>query len=368
MLYIFDSVQAAFIRGDLEKKIGEVYQEAIDENREPLIHIIGHSLGSVIAYEVVSYSLQSEVRSGVKTLCTMGTVLDMIRYVLSSGGLVLSERVRFGQDIPQQKQSETFPRWLNLFACNDPAPGFGPLLEFGKDPTNRPVCSTSKGHSTYWSDVRGVHRPFLAAIARGDPVLDRPPAPLPPSSQTSILKDVTQWAGKLLLFVGIIVAVALVGGWQFDISLLGWYPRWLLWLGGVLLLWLVFLGLPTWLRAWRRRRVYHRLVPLDRGASLNYWIDPLEKMGPDHVLALRKKGIWSLHDFLVAVVRPGGPARLADLLDVTEEQVMQWARQANLMRVPGVGFKEASSLLKAGVDSLATLSQQERATTLRDVV
>jgi hypothetical protein len=374
MLYIFDSIQAAFIRGDLEKAIEKVieraHQEAEKDGREPLIHIFGHSLGSVIAYEAVSHSLTPEKRQSIKTLCTMGTVMDMIRYVLSSGGLVLEEQVRFGQDIPRQEQGKTYPRWLNLFARNDPATGFSPLLEFDQDPTNRPVCSTSKGHSTYWTDVLGVYRPFLAWVAHDNPIFNRVPEPPPLSCQHSILKDVARVFGILLLLALAIAAAVLVGEWQgiellSDLAplvagLLGWYLKWLLGLGGLLLLWAIFLGLPTWLRTVWRWFEYRRLVPLDRHASLNYWIDPLQWMGPDYVLALRKKDIWSLHDFLVAVVRPGGPARLADLLDVPQQRVLQWASQANLMRLRGVGFEESALLMAAAVDSLATLSRQER--------
>jgi hypothetical protein len=393
MLYIFDSVQAAFIRGELEQIVEKVYEEAIEEGREPLIHIIGHSLGSVIAYEAVSYSLKPELRQSVKTLFTMGTVLDMIRYVLSSGGMVLEERVRFGQDIPLKKQGDTYPRWLNLFARNDPATGFGPLLEFDGDPTNWPVRSTPQGHSTYWSDVRGVHRPFLAWVARGNPVLEKLPSPPPPDSQSSILKDVAQRALKLLALVPLVAAVALawdqrgsqVEGQLSDAALpwplswlatvliwllsspadlVGrlpqWYLLWLLWLGALSLLWVLFLGLPTLLRGLWRRFDYRRRVPLDKGARLDYWTTALKDMGPDHVLALRKKGIWTLHDFLVAAVHPGGPERLARVLDVSQEQVLEWARQANLMRLRGVGPERAALLMAAGVDSLTTLSQQER--------
>jgi hypothetical protein len=82
-------------------------------------------------------------------------------------------------------------------------------------------------------------------------------------------------------------------------------------------------------------------------------------MGPDHVLTLRKQGIWSLHDFMVAVVKSGGPAHLAKSLDVSQDQVIQWARQANLMRVRGIGFQESAALLEAGIDSLAALSKRK---------
>jgi hypothetical protein len=401
MLYIFDPIQAAFIRGDLEKVIEKAHAEAIDAGREPLIHVIGHSLGSVIAYEVVSHSLDPQIRSSVKTLCTMGTVLDMIRYILSSGGLVLSERVRFGQDLPHQQQGQTLPRWLNLYARNDPATGFGPLLEFGTNPANRPVRSTSKGHSTYWTDARGVHRPFLAWIVPGHPVLDTPPPPPALAQQSSILKDIATAFGKLALLILIVVgAAALLGkesanelrqlsqdatlpwpllwlstalAWLISslttlaTQLPGWYLQWLLVLGGLLLLWVVLLGLPTWLRVVWRRFKYRRLVPLDQEARLDYWIDSLAGMGPDYVLALRKKGIWNVYDFIVAVARPGGPARLASLLDVSQEQVLQWARQANLMRLHGVGPQRAALLMAAGADSLTTLSQLERSTLMEQL-
>lgn len=399
LLYVFDPVQSAFIRGDLERAIAEAHELAQKEKREPLIHIIGHSMGSVIAYEAASRSLDPELRRSVKTLCTMGTVLDMVRYILGGEGLVLAERVRFGQDIPREKQGAAYPRWLNLFARNDPATGFGPLLEFGKDPTNQPVRSTSKGHSTYWDDRHGVYRPFLAWVAHGNPVFDKPTPPPPLSRQTSIAKDLRAGLGKLLLFVGVIVAAVFVGAGYFDvgpsevagqmnqlsrdaalpwplswlaigltwllaklmtlvISLPGWGLQWLLWLGVALLVWLI-LALPTLLRAsWRWIEYRHR-VPLDPGASLDYWVGVLEEVGPIYELTLRKNGIWTVRDFLVAVTRPGGLARLAKALGVSEDWITARARQANLMRLQGVEPRRAALLLAAGVDSLATLSQQE---------
>jgi hypothetical protein len=355
-------------------------------------------MGSVIAYEVASYSLNPELRRGVKTLCTMGTVLDMIRYILGGEGLVLAEQVRFGQDIPREAQGKAYPRWLNLFARNDPAAGFSPLLEF-KGATNRPVCSTSKGHSTYWNDRRGVICTFLAWVARGNPIFDKPVPPPPLSCQTSIAKDFGMAAAQLLLFVGLVVGAALVGSWQFDVnltdlaneldrllrnvalpwplswlalalvwllanlmtlivSLPGWYLKWLLWIGVALGIWVV-LALPTVFKSLWHHREVQRLVPTAPGSNLDYWVGVLEKMGPIYELTLRKRGIWTVRDFLVAVARPGGLTRLAGILGVSEEWALERARQANLMRLSNVDPEQARSLLLSGIDSLAALSQQE---------
>ncbi len=401
LLYVFDPVQSAFIRGELERAIAQAHAIARQEKRQPLIHIIGHSMGSVIAYEVVSRSLTDAQRANVKTLCTMGTVLDMVRYVLGGEGLVLAERVRFSQDLPPAEQG---PRWLNLFARNDPATGFGPLLEFGDTPVNRPVCSTSKGHSTYWTDLNGVYRPFLAWAAAGNPVFDRPVPPPSRRCQTAITRDIGIIGGKLALLVLFVLGAALLGAWRWDvgptevsaelsrqlrasalpwplswvgavlvwllgsaiklvISLPTWYVNWLLWLGVALAVWAVA-ALPALLRALLRRLEYRRRVPLDAGGRLNYWVGVLEGVGPLHELTLRKKGIWTVYDFMVQVARPGGRARMANLLGVSEEWVLARARQANLMRLRGVGPERARLLMNAGVDSLETLAQQERGTLL----
>jgi len=400
LLYVFDPVQSAFIRGDLERAVADAVALAKRAGREPLIHIIGHSMGSVIAYEAVSRSLGAEQRQYVRTLCTMGTVLDMVRYILGGEGLVLAESVRFARDIPRDQQGDTCPRWLNLFARNDPATGFGPLLEFGADPTNRPVCSTSKGHSTYWTDLNGAYRPILGWVARDNPVFDKPSNPPPPRCQTAITQDVGAGLGKMALLVLLIVGAGLVASWRWDIGLadvadrleqlwrdaalpwplnwLGaalvwlagslvnfianlprWYLQWSLWLGAAFLVWLV-LALPALLRTALRRLEYRQRVPLDKGARLDYWVGALEGVGPLHEVTLRKKGIWTVQDFLVAAARPGGLARLAGLSNMPAEWVRARARQANLMRLPGVGPKRAALLMAAGVDSLAKLGQQER--------
>jgi predicted flap endonuclease-1-like 5' DNA nuclease len=63
---------------------------------------------------------------------------------------------------------------------------------------------------------------------------------------------------------------------------------------------------------------------------------------------------------MAAVVRKDGQARLASLLDVPEWMVLQWARQANLMRVAGVGFEEAGLLQDGGVATLEALGGESR--------
>ncbi|MCP4514687.1 MAG: DUF4332 domain-containing protein, partial [Delftia sp.] len=141
-------------------------------------------------------------------------------------------------------------------------------------------------------------------------------------------------------------------------SLPGYYAQWMLWLLYALLVWLV-LALPTLVKLVWRRIEYRRRVPLGKGAFMNYWSNTLDKVGAVYTVALRKKGIWTVHDFLVAVVRPGGVQRLTRALDVSEEWILDRARQANLMRLGGVGPTQASWLISAGVHSLAQLAQQD---------
>lgn len=407
LLYVFDPIQASFIRGDLEQAISEAHAVARQEGREPRIHVIGHSMGSVIAYEAVSASLPPSLRRSVKTLCTMGTVLDMVRYVLEGGGLVLAERLRFGYDIPREQQGEDYPHWLNLFARNDPAPGFSPLVEFGTDPMNRPVCSTSEGHSTYWPDVQGVYRPFLSWVAAGNPIFDKK-APRPPAScQNSLWQDAQKVSGKLLLLILIVAATALFGAWRLDIELvqvpdqldqlLGgtalpwplswiaailiwimarlidlvlslpqWYLRWLIWVGIAFLAWFIF-SLPTIFKTVWRWIEQRRRVPIQSGAELNYWVGVLSAIGPLYEVALRKKDIWTVHDFLVTAVRPGGVGRLAHILHASQDWILQSAQQANLMRLRGVGPQQAVLLIASGIDSLQTLGQSDRTTLLKQM-
>lgn len=377
MLYVFDSVQASFVRGELEQAIKDACRRAEQENpaREPRIHVIGHSMGSVIAYEVLSYSLEPGMRARVETLCTMGTVMDMIRHVLNSGGLVLAERVRLGQDIPRQDE---YPCWINFYAYNDPATR-GPLNEFNDHPptADRRVRSTPKGHSTYWSDVQGVYRSFLARIVPDNPLFaERTPSP--PADGRTATSMLVQG-----LWVALLV-VAIVAWWDWYLVQYLAQRLFYLWL-----LWLIVLLVPTSLQVGWRRLEYRLRV--DQGGGLrraeqssipDYWVDTLDGIGPDYVLALRKKGIWNLRDFLVVLARPSGPGWVPDfvavpggglkwvagILDAPEEQVERWARQANLMRLHGVGPKRAKLLLAAGVDSLTALSQQERGALMERMV
>jgi hypothetical protein len=318
-----------------------------------------------------------------------------VRYIMDGEGLVQAEQVRFGVDIPQEKQKDgSCPRWLNLFARNDPATGFVRLQEFGEDAKNLPVPSTSKSHSTYWIDTRYVYHPYLALIAPGNAVFDKPMSPPPLKLQTSLTQDVLKILGKLLALVALVMAAITLGNWYFDTdlrdiadrldeSVQGWplswlisapfywladwrklfsglpgrYLQWLLWLLYALLAWVV-LALPTIFKLLWRRIEYRRYVPLGKGAYMNYWCNKLDKVGAIYTVALRKQGIWTVHDFLVAAVRPGGVQRLARTLHVSEEWVLERARQANLMRLGSVGPTQASQLLSAGIRSLEQLAQQ----------
>jgi len=400
LIYIFDPVQASFIRGDLEQAVQEARDLADKRGDEPSIHIVGHSMGSVIAYEAISRSLDAELRKSVKTLCTMGTIMDMVRYVLGAGGLEHVAQARFGSDIPKDGQEKgDYPRWLNFFARNDPATGFSKLLEFGDDAVNRPVCSTSQGHSTYFGDVQGMHRPLLAWIVPDHPVFDqKPPAP-PPDCQTSIVKDLRGPLGKFLALILVIAVTAWVGTLYFDaplaevadelyqvardaslpwplswlaiglawllantitllIHLPGWYVKWLKGLVVILPVWFV-LALPSLFMILLRQVEYRVRAPLDKGATLNYWVGALREVGPVYEAALRKEGMWTARDFLTAAARPNGPARLAGMLSMPEDWVMERARQANLMRLRGAGPMVAALLQAANVDSLATCGQQD---------
>ena len=132
--------------------LGEI-KEALKQTPEGVI-LVGHSLGSVIAYDVVREVLKSKDQLPIKALVTFGSPLDWITKLRVADGDLEGKRFPIGN-----------VRWYNYFDPKDPVCLMQELSEglFQKFEKNEPTRSDFYGvaaHTAYWRN------PKIAAIIR----------------------------------------------------------------------------------------------------------------------------------------------------------------------------------------------------------
>lgn len=193
-VYMSDTLLAAQIRQVVEETITyftlEKQESMLEEGKKgwkaDRIHLIGHSLGSVICFEVLTRTLDDTIRKQVSTFFSAGSPLDKMKWFFTSrppqyapqslkpvvGGTGLSQQInllqqrvvlasteeqrlsyfdyryRFTGDMP-----EDIP-WHNIRATRDPA--CGEITEdtwFETIPTDVVVTNVNsvfRDHSAYW--------------------------------------------------------------------------------------------------------------------------------------------------------------------------------------------------------------------------
>lgn len=108
--------------------------------------VVGHSLGSVIAYDAVTKLLMKAKPPAIKGLVTMGSPLEWVT------GLRMTRK---GSDVPHL-MSESL-QWINFYNKEDPVPMKKALSQetFPKVKNLEIIVKTKKplaAHSAYWSD------------------------------------------------------------------------------------------------------------------------------------------------------------------------------------------------------------------------
>ncbi|MGC9346757.1 MAG: DUF4332 domain-containing protein [Anaerolineae bacterium] len=84
----------------------------------------------------------------------------------------------------------------------------------------------------------------------------------------------------------------------------------------------------------------------------------IEGIGEVYAQKLAQARIGSTQALLERAATPQGRAEIAKEAGVTEHQILEWANQADLMRVPGIGAEYADLLEAAGVDTVRELAQR----------
>lgn len=147
--YTLDILYASEIRQVLEREV-EWMEPFVDD-----IHVVSHSLGSLIAYEVLSRTMRTAVEEGslqgrLRTLITAGSPLDKVSWFLKP-----EHRYRFARDLPPGI------RWVNLYTAYDLVAD--KLARYGSRPTNAllvnkeiPFLAIAQDHVTYWQNYEAM--------------------------------------------------------------------------------------------------------------------------------------------------------------------------------------------------------------------
>ena len=144
------------IRGRVREKIEEVFRKT-----DRGVILVGHSLGSVIAYDVLAEMIAKGENQHVKALVTFGSPL----------GWVMQIR-RADRNLPALPSDVSSVKWVNFYDSDDPIP-----LRRELDPAefsgveNKRVDSGEKllcAHCAYWSNAEVAK--CLAGLMRGEEI------------------------------------------------------------------------------------------------------------------------------------------------------------------------------------------------------
>lgn len=89
-----------------------------------------------------------------------------------------------------------------------------------------------------------------------------------------------------------------------------------------------------------------------------YKIEDTLGIGPVYGAKLRATGITTTDKLLAATKTRYARQQLAAKTGIPYKLVLGWADKANLMRIPGIGVREASLLAAVGVASVSELAQR----------
>ena len=94
---------------------------------------------------------------------------------------------------------------------------------------------------------------------------------------------------------------------------------------------------------------------------MNYKIEEVEGIGPAYGEKLSAAGVTDTDKLLEVCGGAKGRKSVAEQTGISEKLLLQWANQADLMRVNGVGKQFAELLEAAGVDTVKELKHRNAA-------
>lgn len=91
-------------------------------------------------------------------------------------------------------------------------------------------------------------------------------------------------------------------------------------------------------------------------------IDDLDGMNIKTSRQLRKAGIRTTEGLIKRAATRKQRAEMAELLEVTPEQILSWVNRADLLRIRGIGAEYANLLAVVGVRTLGELKRRSAKT------
>lgn len=92
---------------------------------------------------------------------------------------------------------------------------------------------------------------------------------------------------------------------------------------------------------------------------MTYRISQIEGIGPFYAERLEAVGVVTTDDLLTRCATPEGRRELVARTGLSENQVLTWTNQADLMRIKGVGSEYGQLLESAGVDTVRELATRK---------
>lgn len=91
---------------------------------------------------------------------------------------------------------------------------------------------------------------------------------------------------------------------------------------------------------------------------MSYKIEQIEGVGPAYAEKLMAVGILTTDDLLAKCATPTGRQYIATMTGLSENLLLTWTNQADLMRVSGIGSEFGQLLESSGVDTVKELAQR----------
>jgi predicted flap endonuclease-1-like 5' DNA nuclease len=96
----------------------------------------------------------------------------------------------------------------------------------------------------------------------------------------------------------------------------------------------------------------------DAEANRAYSIIDMQGIGPVYAAKLKEAGLSTTARFLDATKSRKERLVLAEKTGISYKLILRWTRKADLMRIPGIGVKQADLLEASGVASVKELAQR----------
>ncbi|HEY9854877.1 MAG TPA: DUF4332 domain-containing protein [Stenomitos sp.] len=94
-------------------------------------------------------------------------------------------------------------------------------------------------------------------------------------------------------------------------------------------------------------------------ANRAYSIIDMQGIGPAYATKLKAAGLSNTSKFLAATQDRKGRQDVAEQTGISYKLVLRWAQKAELMRINGIGVKQADLLEACGVDSVKDLARRD---------